>query len=352
LEIRRFYRKWGELSFDDDFVTLANGYDLLMIGGGNYFELWVEHSRTGTTVDLPPELLETLTTPTVFYGLGLDPEKGYSESTCARFRTFLDYVLEHDRFLVSVRNDGSLGHATRLFGAKYADRIHSIPDGGFFTVVEDQNHPELAGAGKTLAVNLAGDMLDRRFDAKLKNGISADEFLKGYVAIIEGLLADYPDLCLVLIPHISQDYTMISALLDGMDDRLCRTRVKVAPLLRGESGQACIFDLYRKSDLVMGNRFHTNVCAIGLGIPSIGLVNYPKISALYDEIGMPDRAVIITRQGFEERINALAREALENPYPIKARYHSICKELEQTLDAFHGHMRSWLAGIRGRGSDL
>ena len=39
-EIREFY--WKERAFDTDFVALANSYDALVIGGGNYFELW-EH---------------------------------------------------------------------------------------------------------------------------------------------------------------------------------------------------------------------------------------------------------------------------------------------------------------------
>ena len=38
LEIREYY--WKQRFFDDGFVDLVNDYDLLIIGGGNYFELW------------------------------------------------------------------------------------------------------------------------------------------------------------------------------------------------------------------------------------------------------------------------------------------------------------------------
>ena len=48
LEIREFY--WKERKWDMDFVDLANSYDLVVIGGGNYFELWVEDSPTGTSI--------------------------------------------------------------------------------------------------------------------------------------------------------------------------------------------------------------------------------------------------------------------------------------------------------------
>ena len=58
LEIREFH--WKHRFFNEDFVAMCNMHDLIIIGGGNYFELWVESSRTGTTVDLPPKLLKEI----------------------------------------------------------------------------------------------------------------------------------------------------------------------------------------------------------------------------------------------------------------------------------------------------
>ena len=40
LEIREFY--WRERQWDAALVDFINTHDLLVIGGGNYFELWVE----------------------------------------------------------------------------------------------------------------------------------------------------------------------------------------------------------------------------------------------------------------------------------------------------------------------
>ena len=76
LEIREFY--WKQRSFDDAFVEYANGFDLLIIGGGNYFELWVDHSATGTSIDITPERLAKLKVPTLFFALGVDTGQGYS----------------------------------------------------------------------------------------------------------------------------------------------------------------------------------------------------------------------------------------------------------------------------------
>jgi polysaccharide pyruvyl transferase WcaK-like protein len=348
LEIRRFYRKWNDLAFDETFIRLANTFDLVIIGGGNYFELWVEHSRTGTTVDLPPELLAQLQSPVVFYGLGLDPEKGYSQSTIAKFKAFLDVVLHEERFLVSVRNDGSLNNAYRLLGPKYASMIHRIPDGGFFTKVEEQSHPELSSQGKTLVINLAGDMLDKRFPCAEEGFISFDDFLEQFAAYIESLLRMREDLSIVLAPHIHRDLQILAALLEKMDDRLCRTRITVAPFLTGPASQSYIFDLYRRADLVMGNRFHANVCSIGLGVPSIGLANYPKIAAMYEELAMPERAVTINRTGFVEQLDALVWESLNNPFTVKTRYAQINSQLTFEIDMFQTYMRHWLERLACR----
>jgi len=74
LEIREFY--WRERVWDDSFVAMANAHDLVVIGGGNYFELWVETSPTGTSIAIEPQTFAKITTPVVFNALGVDPGQG------------------------------------------------------------------------------------------------------------------------------------------------------------------------------------------------------------------------------------------------------------------------------------
>lgn len=50
LEMREFYRSWGMRRFDADFAALANSFDLVIIGGGNFWSLDWEDSATGTTI--------------------------------------------------------------------------------------------------------------------------------------------------------------------------------------------------------------------------------------------------------------------------------------------------------------
>ena len=105
LEIRQFF--WCEREWDEDFVEYANSFDGLVIGGGNYFELWVESSPTGTSIAIAPELWSKLTVPVYFNALGVDPGQGVPEICRTRFKAFLDTALKNDKIIVSVRNGRS-----------------------------------------------------------------------------------------------------------------------------------------------------------------------------------------------------------------------------------------------------
>ena len=60
-EIRETFR--GFKSFNEDFANLANSHDLLIFGGGGFFELWVEESPTGTSIAISKEVLEKIKIP-------------------------------------------------------------------------------------------------------------------------------------------------------------------------------------------------------------------------------------------------------------------------------------------------
>jgi hypothetical protein len=77
LEIREFY--WKNKFWDKEFVKYANNFDLIIIGGGNYFELWVEKSPTGTSIEIEPDLFKKIERPVYFNALGVDPGQGASE---------------------------------------------------------------------------------------------------------------------------------------------------------------------------------------------------------------------------------------------------------------------------------
>ena len=219
----------------------------------------------------------------------------------------------------------------------------SYPTAVFFNqVAEEGFYPEVNPARRQLGINLAGDMLDTRFNGTDGQALDFAGFMDLFVGLITEVMEANDDLDVVLYPHIFRDYPAISAFLDKMPDKLTRERIRVAPYVQGEAGRVAIFGSYGQCDLVIGNRFHTNVCCIGMGVPTIGLMNYPKIGLLYEELGMPERCVDIRRVNFVGELRDLLNDGLKNGPSITESYESLCRTLSEQLDRFHGDIHQWL----------
>ena len=342
LEIREFY--WKKRKFDQSFVELVNSHDLLIIGGGNYFELWVKNSATGTSIDMSSEIFNNIKTPILFYALGCDAGQGAPEENINKFKNFLNLVQSSGKCLISVRNDGSMETIVKLLGPEYAQNIFRVPDGGFFTVVKESYHPELPRGKRVIGINIAGDMLDVRFgdNAREKGRISYNHFIMNFANLLNNRLKQDPALNLVFFPHIFRDLSVITDILQSLEDIYRRTRVTVAPYLHGEGAQEYIFDIYAKCDLILGMRFHANVCGIGLNVPTVGLINYPQIEYLYKELSLIERIVYVNKEGFTESLDCLIDQTLANPGAVKARYKIIMERLLDEANSFHKVVNSWL----------
>src|SRR5699024_1444214 len=124
IEMREFYQSWNLRDFNsNEFIDLCNSYDLIIIGGGNFFELKWDYSYTGTTVNLSDVTLSRIKTPILFFGLGCDIGKGSNRSTIKKFDNFLEMVTDSEQFMVTVRNDGSYETIEKLYGSKYYNKV-------------------------------------------------------------------------------------------------------------------------------------------------------------------------------------------------------------------------------------
>ena len=70
IELRLFYQNIRQRSFNDEFVSQVNQHDTLIIGGGGFFDINIEQSSTGVTIDFNERILEKIKIPIIFYGLG------------------------------------------------------------------------------------------------------------------------------------------------------------------------------------------------------------------------------------------------------------------------------------------
>jgi hypothetical protein len=340
LEIREYY--WRERRFDESFLELLRGFDLLVIGGGNYLELWLERSHTGTSIDIPPDILEKMEIPIFFNALGCDEGQGATEKSLVRFRSFMGMLASNERVLVTVRNDGSSAVIRKVLPASHADRIPTIPDGGFFLESDSPSMPDGAGQGVRVALNLACDMPEIRFGAFGGVDGGYENFCAEFAVFVEELAARRPDVHFFLFPHIHSDLKVNSDLVARLGDRLRRTRVGSAPYVTGAAGARHVYGLYARCDLVIGMRFHANVCAIGTGVASLGLYNYPQIKLLYDELDSADRCIDVRRPGFSTELLEAAADSLNRLDDLRERSRQTVTRLRGQREAFEPRLRQWL----------
>ena len=341
LEIREFY--WKQRRFDQSFADYANTFDLVVIGGGNYFELWVDGSHTGTSLDIPLEIFSQITVPIFFNALGCDEGQGVTANTVTRFNEFMTRLMESRQYLVTVRNDGATATIQKHCPPAIAEKVFTIPDGGFFFLPERHGCSTFKTGGMLVGINLACDMPGVRF-RNFGESDGHDRFCDEFGGMINVLADQREDLEFILFPHIHSDLKIVSDVFARLNDRLRRTRVKVAPYLMGAEGARYVFGLYRCCDLILGMRFHANVCPLGMGIPTVGMCNYPQIKHLYHEIGMSDGYVDVAVPGFSADLQRRLVDAREGMESLKSSIGEKKDKVHTQRRAFEPVLIEWLRG--------
>lgn len=293
LEIRKFYQNYAhedKQHFDQAFIEHLNTYDLVIIGGGGFLDYWHENSQSATTIDISADLVAQIRVPTLICSMGSMPFKPVSASNIQKFQSFLSALKLNSYIEVALRNDGSVHSIERDVGAEYLEGLTEILDHGYFY----QPEGEFTWPDKNfIALNITEDQLDmQRGSAEIidKNNYYA-EMQRVVQFIVHSL--QYK---VVLVPHIYSDLNAINRLLSGLDDWIVRQFISVAPCVQGNKGTHCIFNLYRQSRLIIGMRFHANVCAIAMNKNVIGLQALDRIGYLHDYFGHPQRCVSVTGQ--------------------------------------------------------
>jgi polysaccharide pyruvyl transferase WcaK-like protein len=339
-EIRRVFR--GDAAFDDDFVELANDCDLVVMGGGNFFELWVTNSPSGTSISINNERLRRIRTPIFVNGVGVDIHQGVAAGNVERFRAFLQTLREIGAF-ITVRNDGALANlrGIGIDPAEYA--IGELPDGGFFARFEP---PQDSDDRVRIGVNLAGDMLERRF-AQDSSASSYDAFIERMARLIAAVCDHHPQVCFVLFPHIFRDLVTYSDLLNVLPDRIRRGRVEVARYATGDAAANLLFSEYAQCALVLGMRFHANVVALANAVPVIGLNTYMQIENLYRQLGLTHQLVDVRTTDSEAQLYRLILQALDQGAPDE-RVAAALVGVTQQMHEVRSQVSKWLAPRSGQ----
>jgi polysaccharide pyruvyl transferase WcaK-like protein len=336
LEIREFY--WKKRFWDESFVDYANTFDLIVIGGGNYFELWVDKSPTGTSVEIEPELYKKIETPVYFNALGVDPGQGASASAIKKFRTFIKAIVRRDG-LISVRNDGAMKNLRDFVGEDILEFINEAPDGGFFVNSCIDKQPTLQSESHKIGINVASDMAEVRFK-DYANGVEG--FSKEFSEAMVKISTNLPGCEFVFFPHIFRDLDVVNKIITYLPDDLRRKYLTVSEYSNGDAAAIRTFSKYSECDLIIGSRFHSNVCSISMGVKSLGLYNYIQIKNLYKGLNQEENLIDIRKPGFSVSMEQKVLDLLKDK--STTTQSQSMKIVTQMRADFEVKLREWLKG--------
>lgn len=336
VEIREFY--WKERAFDEKFVTEINQYDMFVIGGGNYLELWVDSSPTGTSLAFPLNLFEQINIPIIFNALGVDDGQGVSVSALDKFTAFLKIINNNPRIFFSVRNDGSYSTLHKYFPDDALTKVFKCPDGGFNSSFQISDKDSNEKRNILIGVNLACDMPGIRFTSDF----TIDDFSKSFAHLLVKLGEKNGDSEFVFFPHIYSDYDIFYRVILNLPDRFRRTRLRISSYGPGIPGAEKTFSDYNLCDLVLGVRFHSNVYSIAQGIPTIGIENYPQIGKLYSELDFNSGVVKVQSNKDFQSLLDLSEKYLNEPKKYKKIYSGIAEKMKNQYYSYGENLKSWI----------
>lgn len=333
IEIRDFYR--GNRKFDANLVAELNAFDLVIIGGGNYFELWPENTRTGCSIDLPEELLKDIHPPIFFNALGVDDGQGVGKRARNYFADFIKYLYNSNKYLLSLRNDGALQNIKRNFPELSEFNFNVIPDHGFFVLSDSnlRNHHERDNSKIVIGLNLAQDMADLRFKA------GKEQFLSQ----IRRALLEIEFDRLILFPHIYSDVEILYELICSLPDAIKREKISFSPLGSNKLDIRTTLENYLSIDLMIAMRFHANVIPLSLGIPTIGISSYPQISNLFANLDIQSWILDVDQQAdFPRDLPINLEKILNGREFVRETFQQIPIKVWAQRASFEPTIKKWL----------
>ena len=126
-----------------------------------------DYGVNNTSANIPFEVVDKITVPFYFYALGIDPGMGVTKKGIIKFIKWVEHVNSKDNFHLSTRNDGAFDTLKKYFPKGFDKNFTHLVDGGFLVNTSDITDEIEDIEQKYIGINIAGDMLDIRFNGEL-----------------------------------------------------------------------------------------------------------------------------------------------------------------------------------------
>lgn len=325
VELRRFYQNASQnnLLFDNSFASLANSYDLVIIGGGGYFKQNFSQTSSATTFDFSKSFLNKLKAPLVFNSIGgVDNVSSNHPDNNDKFISFLNQIKKRENIVINLRNDGSKENILSI--DKKFDFSNS-----FFSVLDCAFHSEFKIKGKKekdyILINLGWDQVENLFN-------KSENF---YELFSEFLLKTYSEKEIILrfIPHIYKDFKSISKVLDKMPDDFVRYKTEVCSLSFDYKSLINTAQNYLFANEIYAGRFHSNILGIKFKKKVTPLYRFKRVDDMYESI-TEDKGIKTSFKNLEFNYYDLSHRKFEKEMrdKIKMSEKNFNKALAKIID--------------------
>lgn len=268
LEIRDYYISAEDRKFfNEHFVQQANKYDLIIFGGGGFFDFWVEESQTGTTFDISKRELDKISVPFLFLSLGAKPHKKTTDVSRKRFVNFLLYLEKRSDWTYITRNDGTYNELLNLIGRPLKNVIAGLDNAFYF---KREHQIKNFDKRKYITINVSHDQLEMHSQRVVDFDI--ESYYRNLANWLEQNARQY---ILKFILHIPEDVIGVHNVIRHLSSNTRKTSIEIVGYSSEANHLDEIISTYQNAEFSICARLHSNILAI---LTSGNVVKYSALS--------------------------------------------------------------------------
>jgi hypothetical protein len=268
---------FGRTPWDASFVDACNRRDLLLVNGAVTFNGRAYLKNTGSRLDLPLPLWRDIRVPILCYGLSHRHWSGAEYHHLNALKTWLQEMEARPRFVLGLRNDGTLEWLRKLTGLPLS-RAVEIVDPAMFVPIADTPAPMDEAPHVILALN------DEDSGARYTSPENRRAFLAALASVLVAVL-EPRGLRLKLALHYFDDFRSAADLIDSLPPAFAHQRVSTFGPVAGTDAPA-FYAHYPRARAIIAMRVHSMSPALGLGCPVLTLTTQPRLERFLANLGL------------------------------------------------------------------
>ena len=333
IDLRQVWR--GDRDLEKAIRLVNPKPQIIVIGGGNFWETWDTSSESGTSINMTADRFVNLGIPVFFNSLGVEITRGISPNAREIFSKDLQVFTSSEQFFSTIRNDGSRDNLRQL-GFDSNDLL-TLPDHGFFPSINPKRKER--DDYYNVVLNVAQDMEEIRY-----RGFTSKKLFVSGLAEVLSRFASNRETRFQIVAHVPSDIEIGSQLISLLPESLQRESVSISFDNSPNPSDLSFIQPYLDADLVIAQRFHSTILGLRYSENVISISNHPQLVDMLQEVEAREgTSVPIENAGdFGSLAEAMGR-GVQIDKPIREKYNSQ-KILSQRLEVSR-NLGNWIAKI-------